>query len=112
MKTVKILLLVGTTSLAVNSAHANETVDKATESVSNFFTEVKETTIETTGKVVDKSTEIGREAGKRAKESGEILWDKTKNAGKKTSDFIGKGIDKISGDKCELETESCVKKTD
>jgi len=105
MKKINTALLVCVCILGMNSSltHANETVDKAADAVGSFFGKVKEVTVETANNVVDKSSEIGAEAGSRAKESGEILWDKAKKVGEGASDLF----DRVKGDDCDLKKEEC-----
>ncbi len=108
MKKIKTSVFVCMCVLGMNSSFSqgNETVDKATDAVGSFFGKVKEATVETANNVVDKSSEIGAEASSRAKESGEILWDKAKQVGEGASDLF----DRVKGADCDADIETCVKK--
>ncbi|MFT2112595.1 hypothetical protein [Marinomonas sp. 2405UD68-3] len=102
-----VLVCVCVVGMGASVSHANEAVDKAADAMGNFFGKVKEVAVETANNVAEKGSEIGTEASARAKESGEILWDKAKKVGESASDLF----DRVKGDDCDLKKEECAEKS-
>ena len=107
--------LVRATTLAVSlmmmtlSAQANDTLDEASEGISNLFEKAKNMAVDVSDSVVEKSSEIGGQVSEKASESGTILWDKAKKVGQGAADLAEQGMDRIKSDECDPLISVCEK---
>lgn len=84
-------------------AQADESnLDKAKNSAQHMWEKTKVTTseiVDTTrakaSEFGEKASDFGSKASKNAKETGEVVWDKMKEAGEATADSARKGASKI-----------------